>query len=188
MVAPPPIPSKPKHFSSSGASTFSKPTYSTGTFPGKVRPVGGHLRAPGVLSSHSNTLPLPNKQENPPAAAIRPYTPDLSEAPPTVLQKPQTLAASSIYSMYTQQATPGKGYQPGGHGTLPRSQPRGTLRYSYCRYDCTPCDLGTTPDACAFRYSSSACVLHPTPSDNSRRLRSECRAVPDCWSARPLSN
>ncbi|XP_036961503.1 apoptosis-stimulating of p53 protein 2b isoform X2 [Acanthopagrus latus] len=124
MAAPPPVPSKPKPFSSSGPPTFSKPPYSTGTFPGKVRPVGGHLRAPGVLSSHSHTLPLPNKQESPPAAAIRPYTPDLSEAAPTVLQKPQTLAASSIYSMYTQQATPGKGYQPGGQGTLPRSQPR----------------------------------------------------------------
>nr|XP_046232665.1 apoptosis-stimulating of p53 protein 2-like isoform X2 [Scatophagus argus] len=119
--APPPVPSKPKP-SSSGPSTFSKPAYSTGTFPGKVRPAGGHFRAPGVLSSH--TLPLPNKQESPPAAAIRPYTPDLSDAPPPVLQKPQTVAASSIYSMYTQQAVPGKGYQPSGQGTLPRSQPR----------------------------------------------------------------
>lgn len=83
------------------------------------------MRSLGVLSSHSHTLPLPSKQENPPAAAVRPYTPDLSEVPPTVLQKPPTVAASSIYSMYTQQATPGKGYQSGGQGTLPRSQPRG---------------------------------------------------------------
>uniref|UniRef100_A0A8C2Z7M4 Tumor protein p53 binding protein, 2b n=1 Tax=Cyclopterus lumpus TaxID=8103 RepID=A0A8C2Z7M4_CYCLU len=120
MTAPPPVPSKPKPFSSSGPPTFSKkPPYCTGTFPGKVRPVGGQLRAPGVHSSHSHTLPLPNKQESPPAAAVRPYTTELSEAPPPPLQKPQTLAASSIYSMYTQQ---GKGYQ--GQGTLPRSQPR----------------------------------------------------------------
>uniref|UniRef100_A0A8C2Z7I3 Tumor protein p53 binding protein, 2b n=1 Tax=Cyclopterus lumpus TaxID=8103 RepID=A0A8C2Z7I3_CYCLU len=106
MTAPPPVPSKPKPFSSSGPPTFSKkPPYCTGTFPGKV---------------HSHTLPLPNKQESPPAAAVRPYTTELSEAPPPPLQKPQTLAASSIYSMYTQQ---GKGYQ--GQGTLPRSQPRG---------------------------------------------------------------
>lgn len=124
MAAPPPVPSKPKPIST-GPPTFSKPLYSTGTFPGKVRPVGAHLRALGVLSSHSHTLPLPNKQESPPAAAVRPYTPDLSEPPPPVLQKPQTLAASSIYSMYTQHATPGKGYQPSGQGTLPRSQPRG---------------------------------------------------------------
>ncbi|XP_047433474.1 apoptosis-stimulating of p53 protein 2-like [Mugil cephalus] len=120
--APPPVPSKPKPVSSSGPATFSKPPYSTGTFPGKVKPVGGHLRTPGILSSHSNTLPLPNKQENPPSAAVRPYTPDLSDGPGPVLQKPQTLAASSIYSMYTQQATPGKCYQ--GQGTLTRSQPR----------------------------------------------------------------
>ncbi|XP_041839002.1 apoptosis-stimulating of p53 protein 2-like [Melanotaenia boesemani] len=123
-VAPPPLPSKTKPFNSFGPPTFSKPLYSTGTFPGKVRPVGGHPRAPGFRSSHSNTLPLPNKQESPPAAAVRPYTPDLLDGPPPVLQKPQTLAASSIYSMYTQQATPGKGYQPGGQGTLPRSQNR----------------------------------------------------------------
>ncbi|XP_056225125.1 apoptosis-stimulating of p53 protein 2-like isoform X2 [Seriola aureovittata] len=124
-AVPPPVPSKPKPFSSSGPQTFSMPPYSTGTFPGKVRPVGGHLRAPGVLSSHSNTLPLPNKQESPPAAAVRPYTPELSDGPPPVLKKkPQTVAASSIYSMYTQHATPGKGYQLSGQGTLPRSQPR----------------------------------------------------------------
>ncbi|XP_074552144.1 apoptosis-stimulating of p53 protein 2-like [Halichoeres trimaculatus] len=122
MVAPPPLPSKPKPFSSSGPPTFSKPAYSTGTFPGKARQIGGHLsRAPaGVLFTHSSTLPLPHKQESPPAAAVRPYTPELSEAPPPVLQKPQSLAGSSIYSMYTQQSTPGKGYQ----GTLPRTGTR----------------------------------------------------------------
>lgn len=87
-----------------------------------MRPVGGHLRAPGVHSSH--TLPLPNKQEKPPAAAVRPYTPDLSEPAPAILQKPQTLATSSIYSMYTQQATP----PASGQGTLPRSQTRGEPR------------------------------------------------------------
>uniref|UniRef100_A0A669DA05 Ubiquitin specific peptidase 34 n=1 Tax=Oreochromis niloticus TaxID=8128 RepID=A0A669DA05_ORENI len=124
LTAPPPVPSKPKPFLTSGLSAFSKAPYNTGTFPGKVKPVGGPLRTPGILSSHSNTLPLPNKQESPPAAAVRPYTPDLSNYPPPVLQKPQTLAASSIYSMYTQQATLGKGYQHSGQGTLPRSQPR----------------------------------------------------------------
>lgn len=122
MAAPPPLPSKPKPFSSSGPPNFSKPTYSTGTFPGKARQVGGHLSraSAGVLFTHSSTLPLPHKQESPPAAAVRPYTPELSEDPPPMLQKPKTLTASFIYSMYTQQATPGKGYQPGGQGTLTR--------------------------------------------------------------------
>uniref|UniRef100_A0A673GII8 Tumor protein p53 binding protein, 2b n=1 Tax=Sinocyclocheilus rhinocerous TaxID=307959 RepID=A0A673GII8_9TELE len=40
----------------------------------------------------------------------------------TTLHKPQTVAASSIYSMYTQHSTLGKGYQ--GQSTLTRSQPR----------------------------------------------------------------
>lgn len=125
MAGPPPVPTKPKPSFSAGPPTFSKPSYSTGTFPGKVRPVGGNLKAQRVPSSHSNTLPLPNKQENPPAVAVRPYTPELSDGPPPVLQKPQTLAASSIFSMYTQQATPGKSYQSSNYGTLPRSRPRG---------------------------------------------------------------
>ena len=124
-MSAPPLPSKTKSFTSSGPPTFSKPLYSTGTFPGKVKAIGVHLRPPELHSSHSNTLPLPNKQESPPAAAVRPYSPDLSDVPPPVLQKPQTLAASSIYSMYTQRATPGKGYQLGGQGTLSRSQTRG---------------------------------------------------------------
>uniref|UniRef100_A0A3P9I7T3 Tumor protein p53 binding protein, 2b n=1 Tax=Oryzias latipes TaxID=8090 RepID=A0A3P9I7T3_ORYLA len=124
MAGPPPVPTKPKPSFSAGPPTFSKPSYSTGTFPGKVRPVGGNLKAQRVPSSHSNTLPLPNKQENPPAVAVRPYTPELSDGPPPVLQKPQTLAASSIFSMYTQQATPGKSYQSSNYGTLPRSRPR----------------------------------------------------------------
>uniref|UniRef100_A0A8C7ZEW5 Tumor protein p53 binding protein, 2b n=1 Tax=Oryzias sinensis TaxID=183150 RepID=A0A8C7ZEW5_9TELE len=124
MAGPPPVPTKPKPSFSAGPPTFSKPSYSTGTFPGKVKPVGGNLKAQRVPSSHSNTLPLPNKQENPPAVAVRPYTPELSDGPPPVLQKPQTLAASSIFSMYTQQATPGKSYQASNYGTLPRSRPR----------------------------------------------------------------
>lgn len=92
-------------------------TYSTGTFPGKAP-----RWAPGLLA-HSSTLPLPSRQDKPPAAAVRPFTPELAEPPPS-LQRPQTLAASSIYSMYTQQGAPGKSFHLGGQGTLPR-QPRG---------------------------------------------------------------
>uniref|UniRef100_A0A8C8H1P3 Ras-associating domain-containing protein n=1 Tax=Oncorhynchus tshawytscha TaxID=74940 RepID=A0A8C8H1P3_ONCTS len=107
---PPPIPTKPP--------TFGKPPYSTGTFPGKAKPSASlHLCAPPPI--HSHTLPLPPKQEAPPAATVRPFTPDPPEstAAVPVLQKPQTVAASSIYSMYTQQPRT-------GGGTLTRTQPR----------------------------------------------------------------
>uniref|UniRef100_A0A8C7FIN5 Tumor protein p53 binding protein 2 n=1 Tax=Oncorhynchus kisutch TaxID=8019 RepID=A0A8C7FIN5_ONCKI len=111
---PPPIPTKPP--------TFGKPPYSTGTFPGKAKPSASlHLCAPPPI--HSHTLPLPPKQEAPPAATVRPFTPDPPEstAAVPVLQKPQTVAASSIYSMYTQQPRT-------GGGTLTRTQPRGERR------------------------------------------------------------
>lgn len=106
MAAPPPLAGDP-------------PAYSTGTFPGKAR-AGAQRRAPGLLFRHSSTLPLPSKQDKPPAAAVRPYTPELPEPAPPALHRPQTVAASSIYSMYTQQGAPGKS----GLGTLPR-RPRG---------------------------------------------------------------
>ncbi|XP_077379329.1 apoptosis-stimulating of p53 protein 2-like [Festucalex cinctus] len=102
-----------------GPPLFSQSAYSTGTFPGKMRSSRGGL--------HSNTLPLPHKQEKPPAAAVRPYTPEplepqgpLEPVSP-VLQKPPRVAASSIYSMYTQRSTHGKSHQS---STLPRCQTR----------------------------------------------------------------
>ncbi|CAB1344742.1 unnamed protein product [Coregonus sp. 'balchen'] len=109
---PPPIPTKPP--------TFGKHPYSTGTFPGKAKPAASlHLCAPPPIPIHSHTLPLPPKQEALPAATVRPFTPDPPEstAAVPVLQKPQTVAASSIYSMYTQQPRT-------GGGTLTRTQPR----------------------------------------------------------------
>ncbi|XP_008314693.1 apoptosis-stimulating of p53 protein 2-like isoform X2 [Cynoglossus semilaevis] len=115
---PPPLPSKTKSCSVSGPQTCSRTAYTTGTFPGKAQTLCGH-RTPG----HSNTLPLAHKQDPPPAAAVRPYTPDPSDGP-LLLHKPQTVATSSIYSMYTQQHTLGRGQQPGGQGSLPRGQTR----------------------------------------------------------------
>uniref|UniRef100_A0A3P8XDI1 Tumor protein p53 binding protein, 2b n=1 Tax=Esox lucius TaxID=8010 RepID=A0A3P8XDI1_ESOLU len=109
---PPPIPSKPPN--------FGKPLYSTGTFPGKAKQAASlHPWAPPAITGHSQTLPLPTKQEVPPAVAVRPFNQDPPEhtAAPPVLQKPQTVAASSIYSMYTQQPRT-------GGGTLTRTQPR----------------------------------------------------------------
>lgn len=112
-VAPPPRGGRPKPLSPVG--TLSP--YSTGTFPGKAR--ASQRWAPGTL--HSSMLPLPTKQDPPLAAAVRPYTPNLSDPAPT-LQRPPTVAASSIYSMYTQQGALGK-----GQGSLPR-RPRGRSR------------------------------------------------------------
>ncbi|KAJ4948934.1 hypothetical protein JOQ06_020455 [Pogonophryne albipinna] len=68
----------------------------------------------------SQTLPLPSKQDAPPAATVRPFTPELPSS------KPQTLAASSIYSMYTQQAGSAKPFHPpsGVQNTLNRNQSR----------------------------------------------------------------
>lgn len=122
---PPPVPNKPKSMSQPGPPIFSKTPYSTGTFPGKAKPAASHPRPPPPVPNHSHTLPLPPKQETPPAATVQPFTPDPPEPPPPLLQKPQTVAASSIYSMYTQQPTPGKGYPQSGTGTLTRTQPRG---------------------------------------------------------------
>ncbi|XP_028827891.1 apoptosis-stimulating of p53 protein 2-like isoform X1 [Denticeps clupeoides] len=116
---PPPVPSKPKP-APPGQAPFGKFPFSTGTFPGKAKPVLPH-RQP--LSTHSHTLPMPAKADAPPAATVHPFNPDpaVAKETPLPLPKPQTVAASSIYSMYTQQSGSGKG---GQGGTLPRSQPR----------------------------------------------------------------
>ncbi|KAL2086052.1 hypothetical protein ACEWY4_017111 [Coilia grayii] len=141
---PPPVPSKPKAPPpappTSSSSSFCR--FAMGTFPGKARPIG-----PNPCDS-GRTLPLPlppkPKADAPtltPAATVHPFTPDPPPPiPPAVtkelaciaatstppLSRPQTVAASSIYSMYTQQSTPGgKACNNAGGGTLPRSHPRG---------------------------------------------------------------
>ncbi|TSK67281.1 Apoptosis-stimulating of p53 protein 1 [Bagarius yarrelli] len=101
---PPPVPSKPKL----NQSEFPKASFSTGTFPGKAKPA--HQLAP-----HHPKAPMP-------AATVRPFSMEGSTSKGPTIQKPQTLAASSIYSMYTQQSSLAKGYQ--GQSTLTRSQPR----------------------------------------------------------------
>ncbi|KAM9561302.1 apoptosis-stimulating of p53 protein 2-like isoform 1-T1 [Salvelinus alpinus] len=124
VKVPPPVASKPK--APSGA-PYGKPGFNTGTFP-KAKPPSQHQQSQGGPQAHvslppsqSQTLPLPSKQDPPPAATVRPFTPEL----PKDLIKPQTLAASSIYSMYTQQPTPGKPFPPVLQGALNRSQSRG---------------------------------------------------------------
>ncbi|XP_044288567.1 apoptosis-stimulating of p53 protein 2 isoform X1 [Varanus komodoensis] len=77
----------------------------------------------GPATNPDLTLP---KQESPPAAAVRPFTPQpTKEAPPPPFRKPQTVAASSIYSMYTKQQTPGKNFQQAVQSALTRAQTRG---------------------------------------------------------------
>ncbi|NXY86979.1 ASPP2 protein, partial [Alcedo cyanopectus] len=79
----------------------------------------------GPSSSQDQILPS-SKQESPPAAAVRPFTPQPSKEtslPP--FRKPQTVATSSIYSMYTQQQTPGKNFQQAVQTALTRVQTRG---------------------------------------------------------------
>ncbi|KAM9808553.1 apoptosis-stimulating of p53 protein 2-like isoform X1 [Syngnathus typhle] len=110
VKVPPPVPSKPK---GPNVIPYGKQGFNTGTFPktkphhSQAQPGHGHVPLP---PSQSQTLPLPPKQDPPPAATVRPFTPELPSS------KPQTLAASSIYSMYTQQA--------GIQGALSRFQGR----------------------------------------------------------------
>ncbi|XP_011610979.1 apoptosis-stimulating of p53 protein 2-like isoform X2 [Takifugu rubripes] len=145
---------KPKPLSLFRTAAFFMPTYSTGTFPGK---------------------------ENPPAAAVRPYTSDLSDPPPTTLQKPQTVATSSIYSMYTQQVAPEKVFQLSGHGTLPCSWPRVYGKPVF------PVSGGQQP-VDSSNVNSSSCV------HDGMELDSSCLGAPEtgggtaeCSTPRPLS-
>ncbi|XP_068183112.1 apoptosis-stimulating of p53 protein 2a isoform X2 [Antennarius striatus] len=124
VKVPPPVPIKPK---GSGIIPYGKPSLNAGTFP-KAKP---HSQQPQAVRGHSplppsqsQTLPLPPKQDTPPAATVRPFTPELPSSKDSSLSKPQTLAASSIYSMYTQQAGAGKPFQPGPQSALNRSQNR----------------------------------------------------------------
>ncbi|XP_077437738.1 apoptosis-stimulating of p53 protein 2a isoform X2 [Vanacampus margaritifer] len=110
VKVPPPVPTKPK---GPNVIPYGKQGLNTGTFPkakphsSQPQPSHGHVPLP---PSQSQTLPLPPKQDPPPAATVRPFTPELPSS------KPQTLATRSIYSMYTQQA--------GIQGALNRSQGR----------------------------------------------------------------
>lgn len=121
---PPPVPTKPK---GPTIVPYGKPGLNTGTFPKakphNQQPPSAQGRSP-LLPSQSQTLPLPTKQDTPPAATVRPFTPELPSSKDSSLSKPQTLAASSIYSMYTQQPGAGKPFQPGVQGALNRSQSR----------------------------------------------------------------
>ncbi|XP_069036175.1 apoptosis-stimulating of p53 protein 2a isoform X2 [Lepisosteus oculatus] len=120
---PPPVPSKPKQVSLPGQAAVSRPASSTGTFPGKSKPAG---QGQPAAQQSAHTLPLPSKQEAPPAATVRPFTPEVAarDPAPQPFCKPPTVAASSIYSMYTQQPTLGKNFQQAVQSALTRAQSR----------------------------------------------------------------
>ncbi|XP_008284678.1 apoptosis-stimulating of p53 protein 2a isoform X2 [Stegastes partitus] len=124
VKVPPPVPTKPK---GPGVVPYGKQGLNTGTFPKtkphSQQPTAAQGRSP-LPPSQSQTLPLPSKQDTPPAATVRPFTPELPSSKDANLSKPQTLAASSIYSMYTQQSGSGKPFQPGVQGALTRAQTR----------------------------------------------------------------
>uniref|UniRef100_A0A8D0AZ52 Tumor protein p53 binding protein 2 n=1 Tax=Salvator merianae TaxID=96440 RepID=A0A8D0AZ52_SALMN len=147
---PPPVPTKPKqinlpYFGQANQlpSPDVKSDSNTQKLPLAIAPVGNKQKPPTQLTppasqqaqqricvspsgpSANADLTVP-KQESPPAAAVRPFTPQQAkEAPPPPFRKPQTVAASSIYSMYTKQQTPGKNFQQAVQSALTRAQTRG---------------------------------------------------------------
>ncbi|XP_029790795.1 apoptosis-stimulating of p53 protein 2 isoform X1 [Suricata suricatta] len=139
---PPPVPSKPKQ--------INLPYFGqTNPSPPDVQPDGSPQQSAAVLASVGNkpktagqqrgllssgvssagqgpALAPACKQESPPAAAVRPFTPQPSkDAPPPPFRKPQTVAASSIYSMYTQHQSPGKNFQQAVQSALTKTHSRG---------------------------------------------------------------
>ncbi|XP_031193113.1 apoptosis-stimulating of p53 protein 2 isoform X2 [Mastomys coucha] len=140
---PPPVPTKPKqiHLPYYGQATQSpsdiKPDGNPQQLPvtatsvgAKLKPAGPQARvllSPGAPSGGQDQVLSPaSKQESPPAAAVRPFTPQPSKDTfPPAFRKPQTVAASSIYSMYTQHQAPGKNFQQAVQSALTKTQPRG---------------------------------------------------------------
>ncbi|KAJ8384763.1 hypothetical protein AAFF_G00198490 [Aldrovandia affinis] len=121
VKVPPPVPSKPKQEASRQRRNVPGKAKTAGQHPPPSQPSWAPAPPP-----QSHTLPLPPKQEPLLAATVRPFTPELPSPREPGLQafhKPPMVAASSIYSMYTQQATPGKGFQA-VQGALTRSQTR----------------------------------------------------------------
>ncbi|XP_072819891.1 apoptosis-stimulating of p53 protein 1 isoform X2 [Vicugna pacos] len=62
-----------------------------------------------------------SKPELPLTVAIRPFLADKGSRPQSPRKGPQTVNSSSIYSVYLQQATPPKNYQPAAHSAFNKS-------------------------------------------------------------------
>ncbi|XP_028714828.1 apoptosis-stimulating of p53 protein 2 [Peromyscus leucopus] len=140
---PPPVPTKPKQINlpyfgqTSQSPPDMKPDGNPQQLPiaaqcmgAKLKPAGPQPRvllSPGAPSVGQDQVLSPgSKQESPPAAAVRPFTPQPSKDTfPPAFRKPQTVAASSIYSMYTQHQAPGKNFQQAVQSALTKTHPRG---------------------------------------------------------------
>ncbi|XP_075060418.1 apoptosis-stimulating of p53 protein 2 isoform X2 [Mixophyes fleayi] len=131
VKVPPPVPSKPKqvHLPYYGQAPQPPPAESKAeVVPPKTHGNSTANKQKGASQQRvpvppSQELPPPAKMDNPPAVAVRPFTPQpAKEPPPPPFRKPQMVAASSIYSMYTQHQTPGKNYSV--HGALNRAHTR----------------------------------------------------------------
>ncbi|XP_041034606.1 apoptosis-stimulating of p53 protein 2-like [Carcharodon carcharias] len=177
VKVPPPVPSKPKQISlpyfgpSSLASPGeNKPEYSpqkltgtVGTIVNKLKPT--QTAGPQHCASNVQLHPSP---EAPPAATVRPFTPQPSKEPPSQsLKKPETVAASSIYTMYTQQQAPGKNFQQAVQSALTRVQTRPQFTSVYGK----PIIPGSSQN-----YTNNQ---HPTDQEISS-MYSKSQDKPDC--------
>nr|XP_012606674.1 apoptosis-stimulating of p53 protein 2 isoform X3 [Microcebus murinus] len=140
---PPPVPTKPKQINlpyfgqtnqppsdikpDGNPQQLSTTVASMGNKPKLAGQQPRVLLSPSVPATGQDQTPSPgSKQESPPAAAVRPFTPQPSKdtlLPP--FRKPQTVAASSIYSMYTQHQAPGKNFQQAVQSALTKTHTRG---------------------------------------------------------------
>uniref|UniRef100_A0A8C6DD32 Protein phosphatase 1 regulatory subunit 13B n=1 Tax=Moschus moschiferus TaxID=68415 RepID=A0A8C6DD32_MOSMO len=101
-------------------------------------PAAGGLHQPGSSQQIQQRISVPPSPTYPPAGlpafpagdgkpelpltvAIRPFLADKGSRPQSPRKGPQTVNSSSIYSMYLQQATPPKNYQPAAHSTVNKS-------------------------------------------------------------------
>lgn len=140
---PPPVPTKPKQINlpyfgqTAQSSSDVKPDGNPQQLPiaatsmgAKLKPAGPQARvllSPSAPSGGQDQVLSPaSKQESPPAAAVRPFTPQPSKDTfPPAFRKPRTVAASSIYSMYTQHQVPGKNFQQAVQSASTKTHPRG---------------------------------------------------------------
>ncbi|ELK28631.1 Apoptosis-stimulating of p53 protein 1 [Myotis davidii] len=126
------------------------------------------------------------KPELPLTVAIRPFLADKGSRPQSPRKGPQTVNSSSIYSMYLQQATPPKNYQPAAHGASNKSVKAGTVA---CALPPGPgrCALlwehaGPQPHIRATRYLGPNQSLTPHTPSEPHEVGSQ---LTSCWSAHP---